>query len=44
MDVAKFQSEDEVIGIGMAAAEYVCGYTGGTVKYIEPVSEAGIVM
>lgn len=44
MDVAKSQSEDEMIGIGMAAAEYVCGYTGGTVKYIEPVSEIDIVM
>lgn len=44
MDVAKSQSEDEIIGIGMAASEYVCGYTGGTVKYIEPVSEIDIVM
>lgn len=43
MDVAKGQDEDERIGIGMAAAEYVCGYTGGTVKYIEPVGEFDII-
>lgn len=43
MDVAKSQSEDEIIGIGMFAAEYVCGYTGGTVKYIEPVGEFDII-
>lgn len=34
MDVAKSQSEDEMIGIGMAAAEYVRGYTGGTVNIL----------
>lgn len=44
MDVAKSQSEDERIGIGMAASEYVCGYTGGTVKCIEPVGEIDIIM
>lgn len=43
IDVAKSQSEDETIRIGMAAAEYVCGYTGGAVKYIEPVGEIDIV-
>jgi len=44
MDVAKSQAEDEIIGIGITAAEYVCGNTGGTVKYIEPASEIDIVM
>lgn len=33
MEVAKSQSENEIIGMGLTAAEYVCGYTGGTVKY-----------
>ena len=43
MDVAKSQSENDMIGIGIVAAEYVCRYTGGTVKYIEPVGEFDII-
>ena len=44
MDVAKSQSENDMIGIGIVAAEYVCRYTGGTVKYIEPVGEFDIIL
>ena len=43
MDVAKSQAENDMIGIGIVAAEYVCRYTGGTVKYIEPVGEFDII-
>ena len=38
---AKNKDEDE-IGLGIMAADYVCDQTGGSVKFVEPISIVNI--